>query len=125
VDITPKPAAGRQPIQAYGGGGFRIADRRIEGAVLVLPSRAIAWPADAVATITPDSLTPVREAADEVDLLLIGCGPQIAPIAPELRAAVRAWGVVVDLMDTGAACRTYNVLLLEERRVAAALLPVD
>lgn len=124
VDITPRPAAGRQPIQAYGDGGFRIADRRIDGAVLVLPTRALAWPADAMATITLDSLAPLREDAGEVDLLLLGCGPQIAFLEPAVRDGIRAWGIGIELMDTGAACRTYNVLLLEERRVAAALLPV-
>ena len=124
MDITPKPTAGRQPIQAYGDGGFRIAERRIQGAVLVLPRRAVAWRATAMADITLASLAPVREAAAEIELLLVGCGRQIAPIDAELRRQVREWGVVIDLMDTGAACRTYNVLLLEERRVAAALLPV-
>ena len=119
-----KPPAGRQPIQAYGDGGFRIADRRIDGAMLVLPASAVAWPVTSVASITLESLAPLQGQAGEVDLLLLGCGPQIARLAPAVREGVRAWGISVEPMDTGAACRTYNVLLAEARRVAAALLPV-
>ena len=124
MEIEPKPATGKQPIQSYGNGGFRIADRRIEGAMLVLPTRAVAWPADAMAAVTLESLSPLREAADEVDLMLLGCGPRIEPLAGGVRREVREWGIAIELMDTGAACRTYDVLLAEERRVAAALLPV-
>ncbi|MEQ9638970.1 MAG: Mth938-like domain-containing protein [Alphaproteobacteria bacterium] len=124
MDLEPKPAEGRQPIQSYGDGGFRIAERRIEGAMLVLPMRAVAWPVDAMASITLDSLGPLREAAGELDLLLLGCGPRIEPLDAGVRREVRNWGIAIELMDTGAACRTYNVLLAEERRVAAALLPV-
>jgi uncharacterized protein len=124
MDITPPPSAGRQLIQAYGDGGFRIADQRWEGAVLVLPDRTLAWEATSVSAIRLASLHPVRDARPGIDLLLIGCGRAIAAVDAGLRRAVREWGVVIDVMDTGAACRTYDVLLLEERRVAAALLPV-
>jgi uncharacterized protein len=123
VDITPRLAADRQVVQAYGGGGFRISQARHEGGVIVFPDRVMAWPLRAMAELTLDSLAPVRGAGAE--LLLIGCGRSMAAIPPALRQAVRAWGVVIDAMDTGAACRTYNVLLAEERRVAAALMPVD
>ncbi|MGH6796969.1 MAG: MTH938/NDUFAF3 family protein, partial [Roseiarcus sp.] len=57
-----------------------------------------------------------------VEILLLGCGPRMAPVPPALRQGLRVAGIVVDAMDTGAACRTYNVLLSEDRRVAAALL---
>ena len=60
-----------------------------------------------------------------VEHVLIGCGPAIKPVAKDLRQSLRNWGIVAEPMDTGAACRTYNVLLSEDRRVAAALLPVD
>jgi uncharacterized protein len=67
----------------------------------------------------------VLDAGAEVDLLLIGCGRRMALVPPALRQTVRDGGVVIDSMDTGAACRTYNVLLAEDRRVAAALIAVD
>ena len=60
-----------------------------------------------------------------VDLLLLGCGAAMRPVAPALRAALRKAGIAVEPMDTGAACRTFNVLLAEGRRVAAALVAVS
>ena len=123
MDVTPLLGPDRQVVQAYGGGGFRISQVRFEGGVLVFPDRVLPWAVGAPAEITLESLEPVRDAGAE--LLLIGCGRSIAPLAPALRRTVREWGVVIDLMDTGAACRTYNVLLTEERRVAAALIAVE
>jgi uncharacterized protein len=64
----------------------------------------------------------VRAARPVPDILVVGTGATFALFPPELRQAVRAWGVVVEAMATPAACRTYNVLLAEERRVAAALI---
>ena len=123
MDVTPRLAADRQVVQAYGGGGFRISQVRHEGGVIVFPDRVLAWPVRSMAELTVESLAAVRGAGAE--LLLIGCGRSIAAVPPALRQAVRTWGVVIDAMDTGAACRTYNVLLTEERRVAAALIPVE
>ena len=124
MDITPRARADSQVIQAYGGDGFRIAGTRHEGAVLVLPERTLPWPLAAPPALDAASLIALREAADPVELLLIGTGRSMARIDPALRREIKAWDIVLDAMDTGAACRTYNVLLLEERRVAAALLPV-
>ncbi|HEX6011094.1 MAG TPA: Mth938-like domain-containing protein [Geminicoccaceae bacterium] len=67
-------------------------------------------------------LEPVRAAEPVPDILVVGTGAGFVPFPPELRRAIRAWGVVVEAMATPAACRTYNVLLAEERRVAAALV---
>jgi uncharacterized protein len=124
ADITAPPPQGRQIIRAYGDGGFRISEQRWEGAVLVLPERTLALPVAGVRDITAEILAPLAAAEPPIDVLLIGCGASIAFVGQELRRAVRAWGPVIEPMDTGAACRTYNVLALEDRRVAAALLPV-
>ena len=79
-----------------------------------------------MAELTAESLAPVsaRAAAGEIDLLLVGCGPRLAMIPKDIRAAMRAQNVVMEPMDTGAAARTYNVLMAEGRRVAAALIAV-
>jgi len=122
MDLTPRLATDRQVIQAYGGGGFRISQVRYEGAVLVFPDRVLAWPASAAGDASVENLAPLRDAG--VELLLLGCGRSMAALPQALRQAVRGWGVVIDAMDTGAACRTYNILLAEERRVAAALIPL-
>ena len=124
MDITPSLPAGSQVIEAYGGGGFRIAGRVWAGSVLVFADRTRAWPGGDIAALTPESLVAVERAA-EVEILLIGCGPEMALIEPALRARFKAAGVVIDAMDTGAACRTFNVLLSEARPVAAALIAVE
>lgn len=124
MDLTPLIPAERQVIQTYGEGRFRISNAVHRGSVIVLPERTLAWAAATLAEATIESLAPVLAAEPRVELLLLGCGSRPAPLASALRASVRAHGVVLELMDTGAACRTYNVLLAEERRVAAALIAI-
>jgi uncharacterized protein len=83
------------------------------------------WPLDDIANLSLEDLGPIRDASEPVGVLLLGCGNVGALIAPKLRAEVREWGVVIEAMDTGAACRTYNVLLSEDRDVAAALIAIS
>jgi uncharacterized protein len=83
------------------------------------------WPLDSIGQLTLESLAPILASDPVPQILLIGCGKGAAMIPPALRQAVRQAGAVIDAMDTGAACRTYNVLLAEERRVAAALIAVE
>lgn len=112
-------------INAYGGGGFRIAGRRYEGSVLILDGAVRPWPIQAVSGVTPASFDDVMAAAAAVELLLIGTGSSLVPPPAAVRDALRQAGIAADYMDTGAAARTYNVLMLEGRRVAAALIAVD
>ncbi len=125
MDVTPLIPAERQLIQAYGGGRFRIANAVYQGSVIVLPERTLLWPVLAAAAVTLESLADVFAAEPRVEILLLGCGGSAAPPGRRLRADLRAHGIVLEPMDTGAACRTFNVLLAEERRVAAALIAVD
>ncbi len=122
MDVTPIVPAGRQLIQGYDAGGFRIAGIRHGGSVLVLPERTLAWPIAAPEQITAESLAPVRAAEPTVEILVLGCGARFVMIPADLRAALRAERIVVEAMTTGAACRTFNLLLAEDRRVAAALI---
>ena len=122
--LPPPRPEDRQVIQSYGAGRFRISHVVYDHAVLVLPMRTLRWEIEAGDRLTIASLAPLREQS-EVKLLLIGGGRRAFPVPPELRAWLREAGIVVDSMDTGAACRTYGVLLAEGRRVAAALLPVS
>jgi uncharacterized protein len=121
----PPVAPGRRVIDGYGGGGFRVAGETYRGSTLVLPGGIVPWPVTDIAGLSVESLMPVIDSDPRVEILLIGCGRHAAMIPPALRQAVRARGVIIDAMDTGAACRTYNVLLSEERRVAAALIAVE
>jgi uncharacterized protein len=121
VDVTPLLAKDRQVIESYGPGGFRVSGIAYEDAIVVLPQATQVWPVAAVTDASAANLAPVVDAA--VQILLLGCGKQIVPVPPALRQELRAHGIVIDAMATGAACRTYNILLAEDRRVAAALLP--
>jgi uncharacterized protein len=125
VEITLLPSHDRQVIQGYGGGGFKVSDRDWFGPVIVFPTRTVAWSVVSAATFTVDQFEPIRDAeSPPIELLLIGAGAKMVLLPARLRADLRAFGFAVEVMDTGAACRTYNVLIGEERRVAAALLPV-
>ncbi len=114
----------RKVISGYGDGGFRIAGDRVEGSVIVFPERYRPWPVTALAALDAAALEPVIAAASEIDILLLGCGAGPPIVAERLRALLRGHGISVDAMDTGAACRTFNILLGESRAVAAALIAV-
>jgi uncharacterized protein len=116
---------GRAPIEAYGNGGFRFAGISHRGSLLCLPKGMFAWDVTKPGDITRETLAAVFAAADEIDVLMIGLGPDIAAIPRELRDALRERQVIVEAVNTGSAIRTYNVLLAEERAVAAALIAVD
>lgn len=112
-------------IEAYGNGGFRFAGMSHKGSLLCLPSGMHAWGVTAPAEITRETLQLVLDAADDIDVLLIGMGKEIAGFDPALRALLREHKIIVEAIATGGAVRTYNVLLAEERLVAAALIAVD
>ncbi len=116
------PAGGRQLIQGYDAGGFRIAGIRHAGSILVLPERTVAWPVSALEQVTAESLAPIRAADPAVEILVLGCGARFVMVPADLRAALKAERIAIEAMDTGAACRTFNLLLAEDRRVAAALI---
>lgn len=125
----PEPDAPHLPrqvqIEAYGNGGFRFGGMSHRGSLMSLPGRMLAWNAALPAEITRESLAPVFAAADDIDVLLVGLGHEIAGFDPALRQALREAGVLVEAVATGSAVRTYNVLLAEDRAVAAALLAVE
>lgn len=112
-------------IEAYGNGGFRFAGMSDRGSLLCLPTGMHAWPVTEAGGITLASLQLVLDAADDIDVLLIGMGTEIAGFDPAIRAALRERKIIVEAIATGGAVRTYNVLLAEERQVAAALIAVD
>lgn len=126
MDEPPAPAArasvSRPVVEAYGNGGFRVAGTRMEGGLLASARGAWRWPVASLADATLASLEPLLAADGEIELLLLGCGPSMAPVPAGLREALRGRGIRVEAMATGAACRTFNVLVGENRRVGAALL---
>ena len=123
IDIT-LAIPGRQLIQRYGEGGFRINGEDYPGSTIVLEDMTLAWDVTSVDQITLDGLSPVLEASSPGDILLIGCGVRFTPPSQELRAGLKDNGIALEWMDTGAACRTFNVLMAEGRRAAAALIAI-
>ncbi len=124
MDITPLVPEDRQVINAYGDGGFRIAGQRWTGSVIVFPHRTISWQPSRFVEVDAQGLEPVVQESG-VQVLLLGCGLRAEWPSKELRGWLREKGVVVEPMDTGAAARTFNVMLTEDRAVSAALLAVE
>lgn len=118
-----KQPAGRPVIERYGPGGFLIAGTIHPGAVLLLPDRVVDWHVTDFATLTPEDFRLVAEFGG-VEILLLGTGRRMTMAPRPLKDALRQVGIVLDAMDTGAACRTYGVLAAEGRHVVAALLPL-
>jgi uncharacterized protein len=102
-----------------------VSDQEWRGPILVFPDHTVAWAVTGLSDLSLQSLEAVCKAAPRIELLLIGTGARMALLPKALKAALREAGIAADTMDSGAACRTYNVLMGEERRVAAALLPMD
>jgi uncharacterized protein len=114
----PYPA----PIDAYGNGGFRFAGLSHRGSLMCLPDGIWAWPVTAPQAVTPASLAPVFDRAARLDLFILGTGREGWTISPELRELFREHSLKWEAMATSAAIRTYNVLVVEGRRVAAGLI---
>ncbi len=138
--IPPRPASGgRAPddktlpapdpaqvqlIRSYGPGRFLISDREWRQPVLVAPLSTTAWNVARAEDLTLESLEPLRAAPLPTEILVLGCGVRAIFVPPGLRASLKAAGLALEVVDTGSACRIYNVLLAESRRVAAALIPL-
>jgi uncharacterized protein len=116
---------GRAPIDAYGNGGFRFAGMSHRGAIMCLPSGVHAWSAASPADFSERTFAPVFAEADDIEILIVGCGATLVPLGERLKMRLRKAAISADSMSTGAAVRTFNVLLAERRAVAAALLPVE
>ena len=116
---------GRHLVDAYGNGGFRFAEMSHRGSILALPSGIRAWAPRRAADITPESVDPILADAAEIDFVLVGTGLEISAVADAVRRRLSEAGLGIDIMQTGAAARTYNILVAENRKVAAALIAVD
>ena len=111
-------------IDAHGRGGFRFAGMSHRGSLLCLPDGIWAWPVQGTGDLSEKSLSQIFARAEKLDVVLIGTGRDLWALPPDLRALFRAGALSVDSMATGAAVRTYNILLAENRRVGAGLIAV-
>jgi uncharacterized protein len=124
IEIREAHFPGRSGIDAYGNGGFRFADMSHRGSILCLPSGIYGWDAVEGDVLDIKLFERVLAEAADIEFLLVGTGLSIRPLPAELKTALRGANVSSDPMSTGAAVRTFNVMLAESRAVAAALIAV-
>ena len=116
---------GQAAIDAYGNGGFRFAGMSHRGSLLILPSGIYGWAVGDLAVLSAASFEAVFAERAGIEFVLLGTGARQGWPDRTLRQAFADHHLVLECMDTGAAVRTYNVLLAEQRTVAAALIAVD
>ncbi|MDE0781104.1 MAG: Mth938-like domain-containing protein [Alphaproteobacteria bacterium] len=121
-DKTSETPPVYQVVESYGAARFRISGAVYDTSVLVFPERTVFWNVTRFEDLQPSDFVPILEAAETIEILLLGCGERMQLVTPDLRGPLRAAGVVIEPMDTGAAARTFNLLLSEDRRVTAALI---
>lgn len=126
MDVTPLVRKGQQIIQSYAGGTFKVSGQIYAHPLIVTPDEAQPW---AISQNHPDHMTSadfdaVIALSHSCDVFLFGTGKMLIFLPVELKKTLKTQGLHLEMMDTGAACRTYNVLMAEGRRVAALLLPV-
>ena len=124
VNIRNAHFPGRAPIDSYGNGGFRFADMSHRGSLLCLPSGIYGWDFTEGDPLVAEAFARVIEEAGSIEVFLVGTGRDLRPLPAALKAALKAKGISSDPMGTGAAIRTYNIMLGESRAVAAALVAV-
>lgn len=125
MDVTPLIPQGKKVITGYGKGGFVINNERIAGDIIITPDQVLTWQVKDHSRISKDDLAAIARAIGHVDIMLIGCGEQHYNLEPRVMQEIRhQFGLNIDIMSTSAACRTYNVLLAENREIAAALIAV-
>ncbi len=124
IEMNEAHFPGRAPINAYGDGGFRFAGMSHKGSILCLPSGIYAWSVDSATHLAPAYFERIIAEAGDIEVLLVGTGLDLLPLTPQLKLILNDNTIVSDPMSTGAAVRTFNVLLAEKRAVAAALIAV-
>ena len=125
VSLTEDNGEGLLLVEGYGGGGFKLQGRKFKGSILVTADGVYPVHATDVASLNAEDVSRLLEADDKPEMLLIGTGSKMALVPSEFRTLLEGAGIGSDMMDTGAAARTFNVLRIEGRRVAALLLSVD
>ncbi|MET0154632.1 MAG: Mth938-like domain-containing protein [Rickettsiales bacterium] len=122
MDITPLTPKEKKRIRSYGAQIFRVNDDAYSRSIAVTPDAVYLWEPLSLGAITPESVQSLPNSVKKADVLLLGAGKRYAPLSAEAKNAFAAAGMTPETMDLGAACRTYNVLLSEERNVAALLI---
>ncbi len=122
MEIQPLKSGERLTVEGYGVGTFKVGGAEVRGSMLIRAERFEPWAIAAADDLDDAATAPLLALAGTVDILLVGTGARLQPLARSTRDALRAAGLGVEVMNTPAACRTYNVLVAEGRRVAAAVM---
>jgi uncharacterized protein len=120
---TPDPGSA-QVVRSYGPGRFLISEREWREPVLVTPTVTVPVKIARAEDLTLEALSFLKTQPVPTELLVLGCGARAVFVPPDKRAVLKAAGLGLEVVDTGSACRIYNVLLAEGRRVAAVLIPL-
>ncbi len=122
MDITPLMRPEQKIIQSYGAGFFRVNGEIFKCPILIYGDTVSEWhPRENKLDLSADILS----LKGDIEILLIGAGKTVSVLPPSQRKSLSGHGFTVDVMDTASACRTYNVLTAEGRRVTAALMPIN
>lgn len=124
LNIRPAHFPGRAPVDTYGNGGFRFAEMSHKGSILCLPSGIYGWTVENAQDISVSTFQRVLAETD-LEIVLVGTGKDLVPLPEKLKSTLAENGMRADPMSTGAAARTFNVLLAEGRAVGAALIAVE
>lgn len=123
VDVTPLVKQGAKIVQGYTGDSFRISGEVYSSAVVIFEDKVVPWDAPQNAKeLSEKQAEALLGYKNEADVFLLGTGDKLVFPDPAFKKLLKEKGIHLEIMDTGAACRTYNVLMAEGRRVAAALL---
>jgi len=124
MDITPIVPEGKQVIESYGDGIFTVTSVRHNNSIVVLPGKVFPWLISDAKELNRKNISVILENKEEIEILLLGTGKNLQNVNSEIIAILKQADISCDVMDSGAACRTYNVLLAEERKVAAELIAI-
>jgi len=125
MEVQQPTFRSRLPIDAYGDMGFRIGGLRVEGSLLLLSEGMEPWDITRMDELTVESLGPVLSDESGLEFLLLGCGAKMVRPQTNVVEHFQSAGLGIEFMDTGAACRLYNLLISEGRSIAAALIAVE
>lgn len=112
-------------VTAIGPEGFRVADRRVPGGLILHPDNAYDWSPPNIADIAIDNLGKALEIQPEPEFLLLGTGNKLVHPPSTFRKALEMLNIGLEVMDSRAAARTWGLMRAEERWISAALFPLD
>lgn len=124
TDITPLIPAGKKIVESYGAGAFKISGEKYNHNIIIFPDSVHKFNPSTIESAKIEDISEIEKQADYIEVLLVGYGKSTEFFSNEVEAKLKSKNINIDYMDTGAACRTYNVLLSEERKVAVVLIAV-